>query len=908
MRLEDKYESIKNVNCLYVDGEDRLWIGTNDDGFSICTDEKITNVMDKGNGLSSDSVRCIVQCSDGNYYIGTTSYMQVVTLDDQIEIVGNIEQVNYAVCVTADESNHVATVDTNGILYLLENQRVVTSLELSEGQELFTSCQFGDDGFLYVGTSYNQVYKYDISSDKFIKKSVYSCGDLQGINAIYFSDNGRTFICADNGVGYVDEQWNYTHISTGQFNNSIDHMIEDYQGNLWFASSRQGLLRLCESSVLDYYDELGVMRKVVNTSEFWNGLLYVGTDSGLDVLDLENETAISNKLSDMLSGIRIRCIKADSKNRLWICTYGSGLWEIDGDGIKTYDTQNGLFGDRARAVIEMSDGTIVAAGDNGIVFIKNDKVKYTFKYGTGLSNAMILSLMEMSDGSLMAGTDGDGIVIIKDGTVRQTLTRDDGLSSDVILRTVNDTLGNGTFIVTSNGLCYLSSESEIRTFDNFPYFNNYDIWESPEGKLYVLGSAGIYIVDRDELLADEELNYTLIDSEMGLTASLTVNSWNNACIGGDYLYLSCETGVYGIDTSNLTRQDKYYKMKVSSVKLDQVSYEVDADSDFSIGREVNKIEIIPEVINYTTENPYISYYLEGFEETSNIVQLNDLGSVVYTNVPPGNYIFHLCVLDSDRETVLEEVTYSFVKVKKFYDYIWFKAFLICVLVTIAILITWFIVHTHNKRTLNLQEKELELAKSQVEMGNQTILAIANTVDAKDVMTSRHSHRVAEYSVLIAKELGESEEECEFLRKTALLHDIGKIGVPDSVLNKPGKLTEDEYEVMKSHVVKGAEILKGFTIVDRVWEGALYHHERYDGKGYIMGLKGEEIPLNARIIGIADAFDAMTANRVYRKKLDFNLVLEEIKKGRGTQFDSKLVDILLELIATNKINVKELYSE
>ena len=100
-----------------------------------------------------------------------------------------------------------------------------------------------------------------------------------------------------------------------------------------------------------------------------------------------------------------------------------------------------------------------------------------------------------------------------------------------------------------------------------------------------------------------------------------------------------------------------------------------------------------------------------------------------------------------------------------------------------------------------------------------------------------------------------------------MHDIGKIGIPDSVLNKPGRLTDEEYAVMKSHVTKGAEILKGITSIAHIVEGARYHHERYDGSGYAEGLKGEEIPLSARIIGIADAFDAMTANRVYRKRQD-----------------------------------------
>ena len=162
--------------------------------------------------------------------------------------------------------------------------------------------------------------------------------------------------------------------------------------------------------------------------------------------------------------------------------------------------------------------------------------------------------------------------------------------------------------------------------------------------------------------------------------------------------------------------------------------------------------------------------------------------------------------------------------------------------------------------------------------------------------------------MIAKELGYSEEQCENLRKIAMLHDIGKIGIPDSVLNKPAKLTDEEYSIMKSHVIRGAEILRNFTMIENVADGALYHHERYDGRGYANGLKGEEIPLNARIIGIADAFDAMTANRVYRKKLDLDYVVGELKKGRGTQFDPKLVDIMLKLIENGTVDVEQIYGK
>ena len=212
------------------------------------------------------------------------------------------------------------------------------------------------------------------------------------------------------------------------------------------------------------------------------------------------------------------------------------------------------------------------------------------------------------------------------------------------------------------------------------------------------------------------------------------------------------------------------------------------------------------------------------------------------------------------------------------------------LVTAALAIawfTWFVVKTQVRKTLEVQRREVEVMRQQAQMGNETIIAIAKAVDAKDVRTAQHSARVATYSVMIGREMGLSENELKSLRRTAQMHDIGKIGIPDSVLNKPGRLTDEEYGVMKSHTSRGGDILKGFTILDHVVEGALYHHERYDGRGYPQGLKGEEIPLFARIIGTADAFDAMTANRIYRKQMDLDYVINELKKGRGTPVRSHI---------------------
>lgn len=193
--------------------------------------------------------------------------------------------------------------------------------------------------------------------------------------------------------------------------------------------------------------------------------------------------------------------------------------------------------------------------------------------------------------------------------------------------------------------------------------------------------------------------------------------------------------------------------------------------------------------------------------------------------------------------------------------------------------------------LRLDEKTREVELVTIE----AITTVANTIDAKDDYTRGHSFRVAAYSEELAKKLGWSEEDVRNIHYVALLHDIGKIGVPDSVLNKPFKLTDVEFEMIKNHTLVGAEILKDIRMFPNVSVGAKYHHERYDGRGYPEGLKGEEIPIVARIIGIVDSYDAMTSNRVYRKRLQDEIVKEELIKGKGTQFDPNLVELFLELI-------------
>lgn len=194
------------------------------------------------------------------------------------------------------------------------------------------------------------------------------------------------------------------------------------------------------------------------------------------------------------------------------------------------------------------------------------------------------------------------------------------------------------------------------------------------------------------------------------------------------------------------------------------------------------------------------------------------------------------------------------------------------------------------------EIRLELKKRQVERVTlNAIMAIANMIEAKDAYTSGHSNRVAMCSVAIAARLGVEEEELKNIKFMALLHDIGKIGVPDVVLNKPLSLDDDEFAIMKKHPAKGFDILKNFSTIPNLHYGALYHHERYDGKGYPIGLQGENIPFQARIIAIADTYDAMASDRSYRKALPTEVIIEELTKSRGIQFDPQIVDVFVEML-------------
>lgn len=225
----------------------------------------------------------------------------------------------------------------------------------------------------------------------------------------------------------------------------------------------------------------------------------------------------------------------------------------------------------------------------------------------------------------------------------------------------------------------------------------------------------------------------------------------------------------------------------------------------------------------------------------------------------------------------------------------FFTVLIAAAVLWAVVLVIMIIDYYRTRSFELRRKHDEAIIT------QSITTFVNFIDAKDPYTKGHSSRVALYAKEIARRMHMPPAEQRQLYYIALMHDVGKIGIPDAILNKKGALTPDERHIIESHTTIGGDMLKSFTSIDGIIEGALYHHERYDGKGYPRGMSGQDIPLYSRIICICDSYDAMSSNRCYRKHLDKETILSELHNNSGSQFDPNIVRYMIDMIEDGFVN-------
>lgn len=749
-------ERISNVMALYVDSLGDLWIGTNDNGIADYnpTTHSLTFYTTE-NGLTSNSIRYITEGPNHTIYLSTTGSLSLIESDGTVRTPKSFEHLSYVRNFTVFEDSSILGVENNGEIFYL-NGNILSTLSKGDGVYYTSIYSISETEFL-AGCSDSTIVKGTYQDSKWkVKTFSESCyiGSISYISAD--PKNEIYYLCAESGVGLLSATGEFYNLNQDLFNNSVCCVITDYQDNIWFSSNKQGLLKLSPNPFTNLFQQTELAPRSINAITSYMGNLYIGCDDGLVVLDEKTKQWQYFPQLSCLNETRIRNLFVDSKNQLWVSTYGvDGLLCIKQTGddfqIKTFNEKDGTMGGRFRSVIELQNHTILAASSTGLTFIKDDKIISTLGENDELAIPQILSLAETSDGRVLAGSDGAGVFVIKDQEIVDQIDTEDGLDSLVILRIV--ACKDGYLYVTSSGI-YHDNGKTVQKLSHFPYSNNYDIYITPEGNAWISSSAGIYIVNEDDLLTDDKYSYILLDSYRGFNTSLTANAWNYIDENKTY-YLCCSTGVETISLTDYNHFNQDFEIGLQNLHAENQTILPNDKGVYVIPAKSNRIILMPGVLNYALSNPQIYMYLEGFEQNGFLTTQSELSEVFYTNLPYGNYKFHIQVLRDEDQSVLKELVVPIQKEAQFFEYPFFKAYLVFIIMLAVFCITWMMTKAANISIITQQYEEIRLAKEEAEQ--------ANLAKSKFLANMSHEIRTPINTIMGMNELILREDVSDYVR-------------------------------------------------------------------------------------------------------------------------------------------------
>lgn len=876
-----------SIRSIFEDSANRLWIGTNDAGVYLMENDKFTHITAQ---TETDflCIRGFCEGKDGTVYVASNSGIGEID-GKRIQPYDIPEVMGLTVyCVGEDSLGRVWGAMNDGKCAIVKDGQLC---EMLSSDSVFSSCEIysltaDSEGSIILGSSGNEVARLsNFDENGNFDAEHFAVGGVSSHNSVTATDNGHILVAGTQGFAVIYPDGSISEFTGDKSSTAVNTVINDYEGNIWLASSSFGVIRYSHGCISSPNDTAQLNGIAVNTVAKCRDRYYLGLDDGLMIFD-SSWNSVSDELTAAFDGVRIRNIIADSKGRVWIASYSDNAvmcYLPDSGNIRVYNSSNGLAGDKARVIKELSDGRIAVGTQTGISIIENDAVTESYTYEDGMENTSVLCFEEGDNGTLYAGSDGAGIYEIKDGKLTNH-GFDCGLGEGVVLRMLKNADEDGYFVSAGSSLYYWKDGTftKLSNFDKSEgsIFDFYD----RNGKLWVLQNSGIRAVDKAQLLSGEPTEAITYGTQHGLSGTLNANTWNCEDENGK-LVMATRNGISVFGFSGVS--NKLPNVIINRVRVDSTNHE--HPQSLEIESKAQRVTFDFAALSYSNTAPLkLSYKLIGFDTNATVIDTDKSGSISYTNLPGGSYTFEVKVFSPEDPEQFNTTSISFTKAFRMTEHPLFWVLLTAAIVAATTGIVIFAVRTK----LNNMHRRQQEYKSIVE---QALLTFANTIDAKDKYTNGHSMRVAHYSRELAKRMGMNKDEQEHIYYVALMHDIGKIGIPDHILNKPGKLTDEERSIIQKHVDIGGEILKDFTALSGITDGARYHHERYDGKGYSRGLEGKAIPQLARIIGVADTYDAMASDRVYRKALPEEIIIGELEKYSGTQFDPEVVPHMLDMI-------------